>query len=155
MQFSYQYYKNFLLFGGLLTLIIGLVFLVFSIRLLRYVKPIFKFGRILFLFKFLIISCISIFLLIISLMNLRYGIHLVKENESDSIELVGFIDEINETWFIQGYYSEGGKVNCKIVIINQEKFLFVATDDLVIGDEIKIDYLPKSRVVLSYEKVFE
>ena len=88
-------------------------------------------------------------------MNLRYGIHLAYENESDSIELIGLVSEIHETWFIQGYYNDRGKVDCKVVIINQKKFLFVVTDDLVIGDEIKIVYLTKSRVVLSYEKVIE
>lgn len=39
----------------------------------------------------------------------------------------------------------------QLVTIDGKNYLFISTEDLEIGDYVRVDYLPKSRIVLEWE----
>ncbi len=104
------------------------------------------------IFAYLIILYICFSLIISAIGNLKYGIHLIQENEKDYISIIGEIQNIERVKHSSRYYYEGEAVgDASIVTINGEKLYFMTIGDLEIGDYIEVEYLPKSTFVLKVE----
>ena len=86
--------------------------------------------------------------------TLKYGIKLIGEKESDAIEYIGRIEAIEEISLPPRYVHEGdNSLRTAVLKIDGIKYYCMSADDLTSNDTIHIRYLPKSKVILSYQKV--
>lgn len=88
-------------------------------------------------------------LLFVCLFPFVRGIHLFLEKEEDSLELAGVITDIQDTHGLNKYRHNDHTAFASYVYIDGEKFYIMCIEDYQIGDEVVIEYLPKSKVVLS------
>lgn len=88
-------------------------------------------------------------LLFVCLFPFVHGIHLFLEKEEDSLELAGVITDIQDTHGLNKYRHNDHTAFASYVYIDGEKFYIMCIEDYQIGDEVVIEYLPKSKVVLS------
>lgn len=88
---------------------------------------------------------------------LRYGFPLMFEKQSELVLFSGTVEDISErTLRTAGkMYRSYGDVKYKgcIVTISGQEFFFFNAEYLSVGDEIRVSYLPKSRVVLEYKRL--
>ena len=73
----------------------------------------------------------------------KHGIHLLSENETNKIVNTGVVNELD--------IHKGRSPYAYITIDGQEYYIF-STGDIKIGDTITFEYLPKSKVILSWSK---
>ena len=78
-----------------------------------------------------------------------HGVHLFSEKEEDSLELAGVITDIQDTYGLNKYRHNDHVAFASYVYIDGEKFYIMCIEDYQIGDEVVIEYLPKSKIVLS------
>jgi membrane protein YdbS with pleckstrin-like domain len=85
--------------------------------------------------------------------TLQYGVHLLGENEDDAIELVGRVDKIDAVPVIPSFSDnhEQSTSQAAEVTVDGVKYYFMSTHNIHEGDILRIKYLPKSKMVLSYE----
>ena len=150
MTFEYQYFKNYLLYGALVGLFLGIFLFVFALYHFRSnIRN--SQNRTVSYFVIVLILIFSIYVLYASSVNLRFGINLLFEDETAIVEQTGRIENIEEMKLIYVQYNEDGKITCQLVTIDGKNYLFISTGDLEIGDYVRVDYLPKSRIVLEWE----
>lgn len=152
MIFEYHYFKNYLLYGALVGLFIGIFLFVFA---LYHFRSNFRDSqkRTVSYFAIILVLIFSIYTLYASSVNLRFGINLLFEDETAIVEQTGRIENIKEMKLIYVQYNEDGKTTCQLVTIDGKNYLFISTGDLEIEDYVRVDYLPKSRIVLEYEQL--
>ena len=151
MTFEYEHYITFLLKSPLAAVLFtSLCILVFGFKpKLIFPKTSGLVSNI--IFRFLIVL-MCLYGLYIESFSLKHGIYLVNEKEYMSVEYIGSIEEIEESEQVKGYIDGEGIVICKIVTIDGEEYVFMATGDLEVGDIVNVEYLPKSRVVLKWTR---
>lgn len=154
MTFEYESYKNHLFWEPLSGIVIAILLVFFVIYKLHRIKS-FRNIEI----KLYLISVIGLILVIsigyICFLSLKFGIYLVYEDERDVIVYSGRIMSIEEQFYMRGYDEESGTTNCFILIISDEEFIFTTAEGLKIGDNVVVEYLPQSRVVLIWQHDLE
>ena len=88
-------------------------------------------------------------LLFVCLFPFVHGIHLFSEKEEDSLELAGVITDIQDTHGLNKFRHNDHVAFASYVYIDCKKFYIMCIEDYQIGDEVVIEYLPKSKIVLS------
>lgn len=78
-----------------------------------------------------------------------HGVHLFWEKEEESVELIGTITDIKDTHGINKYRHNDHVSFASYIYIDDKKLYIMCIDDYQIGDEVVVEYLPKSTVVLS------
>lgn len=149
MDFDYNNYRIDLLFGPLVSLLLAVLIILFIGRSIYLKKDLkIKMWR----FWILVSVAVTIGGLIVydASYTLKYGIHLIYEQEVDLVQNAGTIEDIQISDRLVVHSEIEGKTSLKIVTIEGEKYLFVSVSDLNIGDNVIIEYLPKSRVVLEW-----
>lgn len=150
MTFDYHYFLNYLLYGALAGLFIGIFLFVFSLYHFRSNIRNYQ-NRTVSYFVIILILIFSIYVLYASSVNLRLGINLLFEDKTAIVEQTGRIENIEEMKSIYVQYNEDGKITCQLVTIDGKNYLFISSGDLEIGDYVRVGYLPKSRIVLEWE----
>ena len=92
--------------------------------------------------------CLLILIVVIFIFNQapflsKHGIHLLSENETNKIVNTGVVD---------GLYKSGGRVPHMYATIDGQEYYFRIAGDIKVGDTITFEYLPKSKVILSWSK---
>lgn len=150
MNFEYKYYKIELLWGSLLGLLLVVVLMyILSRGIYRQIK--FQKGKWYFWLVVVLTTVIGGLIVFDCALNLKYGIHLISENENDLVQTSGVIEDIIIQYHISGHTEEEGRTNCKLIVINGEEYLVVSVGDLKTGDIVTLNYLPKSRIVLEWQ----
>ena len=98
--------------------------------------------------KILCILTLMIFLFY-SIFPFVHGFHLFSEKEANSLELTGVITDIQDTHGLNKFRHNDHVAFASYVYIDGEKFYIMCIEDYQVGDEVVIEYLPKSKVVLS------
>lgn len=147
MIFEYIDYKNIMLWQPLIGIFICIIGIIVVISMINY-KLGFKEQKL----KSLSLLIPALLLIGIGLfycfVNLRYGIYLFCENEEDTTEIIGTIDNIEI--FTNVRSPNDMHSFCDLVTINGEVYVFSASGDLEIGDSVIVEYLPQSRIVLEW-----
>lgn len=93
-----------------------------------------------------------VFLTIIG-QTLKYGVFLLTENSSDALYQVGLVEKIQPISLPPRYSTDepyGKAVEAKI---DGSVYYFMSGNELSLNDTIEFQYLPKSRMVLSYQSI--
>ena len=107
------------------------------------------------LMGFIVQIIMLFFLFSIAVFPFKHGFHLVEEKESDKIEYSGVITNITRTYGQNKYFYENKNVFASYVYIDNEQYYIMYIGDLEIGNEVKFEYLPKSKVILTIYPVDE
>lgn len=95
--------------------------------------------------------CIFVFLFIVNMIPLiRGGAYLLIEKESDVIQVQGTIEDTIELGSIGGakYQVEQNHGYGEAIVIDGSKYYLMTYGDYRIGDNVVIDVLPRSSLVL-------
>ena len=143
MIFEYGVYFRDLMFG--------VAFLVFSSLLI--LCDIIMYVRKRNIRDFIIGIAISIFCFINAVVPFKHGIHLTYEKENDKIEAVGEVTKIEKIYGISKYvYNDQNSFPC-YVFIDGEEYYIMHIGNLELGDVVKIEYLPNSKIILSIDEI--
>ncbi len=99
---------------------------------------------------------IFVFLITINSIHLsRGGIYLLFEDEQQSIQINGVIEQTYRIDSLTGskYDVEQNHGRGEVIVVNGKKYYLMTFGDLVVGDNVIIDVLPKSGFVLKCKKV--
>ena len=143
MTFEYGEYSKGLLFGA--------AFLIISSLLIVYV--IFEYVKRRNIKELVIGIFMSIYFFSNAVEPFGHGIHLVYEKENDKIEAVGEVTEIEPTYGLNVYIYNKENSFASHVFIDGEKYYVMNKGDLEIGDEVRFEYLPKSKIILSIDEI--
>ncbi|MBU1093172.1 MAG: hypothetical protein KKH01_01780 [Firmicutes bacterium] len=150
MIFEYGEYKDKLFYEPLLGLIICLIgFIYIAHEIIMEIKYRGSSTHPLLALFFGLVITVAI--LPSTIINLRYGVFTIFENETHIEEYIGTIESIKEASFARNYDYNGDSVRLQIVIVDDELYLFMTTGDLIVGDNVIIEYLPYSRIVLEWQ----
>ena len=147
MVFDYNEYFKILFIGSLFILLIfSLLFVLTTIFLIKN-DSIIKLDKktISSIFSILI----SFFFIIMSVFSFRHGIHLIYEKENSKIQCTGEITNIRKTFGNNKYVYNGHTKFASYIVINNVEYYIICVDNIEIGDNVIIEYLPNSKVVLS------
>lgn len=150
MKFDYDYYKKTIFEFPIILVIVfsvALVVTTYSFVSKRNVVV----NKILSISTYIMLCAFILFGLIDSIGKLKYGIYLNKETPDNALVVIGEIDKIEvlKTPITHGYkIAPYGKVNAQIITISGKEYYFMYTENLKIGDNVEITYLPKSTIVL-------
>ena len=151
MKFDYNEYYKILFISSICIIIFSLIF--FLINTIILAKNIFsiKFDKKLF---YCFVSCIIlIFLFTLGFFPFRHGVYLVSEKEYEKIEGFGEINNFKKAYGNNKYVFNGENVFAYYIFIENEKYYIMHKGNLQIGDKVKFEYLPKSRIIISiYEE---
>lgn len=96
-----------------------------------------------------------LFLLSIAIFPFKHGVHLVEEKENNKLEHVGVITDITRTYGNNKYFYDNKNVFASYVYIDNERYYIMYIGELKIGNKVKFEYLPKSKVILNVYTVVE
>lgn len=150
MFFDFNEYYNKLVLFPFVFIVIAVI--IFVIALVSYFKHSFIVRR--FNYKFdkrisIIIALLSllIFLLGYSTMNKD----LLYEGIADSIQINGIITNVDGVDLPPKFTYNDIPVTPKIITVNGEELYIMFIGDFEMGDNVTIEYLPKSHIVLSID----
>lgn len=84
-----------------------------------------------------------------SIPTIKYGIYLLVENESSVMNSSGVITSIEDAYNSPRYYYEGNNnIRAKIITIDDKDFYIYNIGDFEVGDNVTIEYMPKSTFIL-------
>ena len=150
MIFRYTVYRRAGLFAPASMIMFAGVLLVVS--LLFYVRKQ-KHSLHAFLSTVAPALCLLAYFVIICFPTLKHSIHLLYEKERDALTTYGTVESIIPVENSPRYSTEeDGVVRAAFLIIDGEKYYFMTSKGLDQGDSIQLQYLPKSRMVLQWEK---
>jgi mRNA degradation ribonuclease J1/J2 len=82
--------------------------------------------------------------------SFKHGIYLFSEKESNALVNSGTITDITNTYGNNKFtYENKHSIASSYVYIDGEKYYIMYIGDFNVGDEVKFEYLPKSKVILS------
>lgn len=107
-----------------------------------------KFNTLLRLF--LPLAAMFVFFVSFTWPTFRYSRYLSSESIEDTVSNAGTIDRISAVFASPKYHIGDDQTAylASIVTINGEKYYFLTADGLQIGQQVRINYLPKSHMVL-------
>ncbi len=102
-------------------------------------------------------AAISVFVIVFGivcllpgLLNLRYGYALPFEKEADLVETAGTVEEIVKLSQAPDFNGREEDGFLREVVIDGERYYFMFTEEIAVGDRLELSYFPKSRFVRSY-----
>lgn len=102
------------------------------------------------MFQIVLGAFVCLYGLVSSLAPLWYGIPLATEKDSDCMTYTGYVEHISESAVGSMKYRGDVYYPCILVLDGKEYFI-MSREGLEEGNYIRISYLPKSTVVLSFE----
>lgn len=91
------------------------------------------------------------FVLITTIPTVSHTVFIPFENKESIMVDEGKIDKIYTSQLSARFGLNGRYVDSAIVSINGKYYLFMSNEKLYTGKRIRIEYLPKSRIILSWE----
>ena len=149
MEFPYSQYYKVLTIGSLFYFVFFLLFILFlMISSFKKNGQVLTFKNvIMFLITHILVIAFAIFIIVPSF---KHGIYLFSEKEQNAISDVGTISNITNTYGNNKFtYEDKHNVFSSYVYIDDEQYYIMYIGDLEIGNEVKFEYLPKSKVILS------
>lgn len=143
MVFEYNVYFHHLFTWGLVPFIVGLMLIVGA-----FVPNVDK-G----ILTCLVVLAAGIFFVYLGVARLKHGIPLLHEKEDAKIECVGEITSFQDTGRNEKNSYQGKTTFACYVFIDGEKYYIMYKGDLEIGDEVRFEYLPKSKIILSIDEI--
>lgn len=98
---------------------------------------------------------IGLFLLALDIIPLaRGGIYLLREDASDGVRIVGTVEETVElSPYTPGkYHTENNNGHGEAIVVNGTTYYLTTYYDTKVGDQVVLEVLPLSRVVLRLEQ---
>ena len=155
MQFDYSQYFKILVWGSIFFAVFILsIMLINTIRFLIAMNKCDNEEEKKKIFGNMMCGCIFAiaFALFISVPSFKHGVHLFTEKEDSAIVETGTITSIKGTFGNNKYsYEDKHNVFASYVYIDGEQYYIMFIGDFKIGDEVTIEYLPKSRIILSID----
>ena len=148
MIFEYNDYYKVLVIASILIMTFSLIGILINIILLIKNNGYIKFDKR--KIRYLVSIILLAFLFSLGAVPFKHGRHLITEKETDKINVIGEVDFIKKTYGINKY-SYNNDVNsfaCHISI-DGEVYYIMYIGDIKIGDKVEVEYLPKSKVILS------
>lgn len=150
MSFDYNEYYHALVLSpaiflafGFVIFVLGIIFQIKPQLMPRKIKEQFKFAGLL----------ISLLALLISLFVVTTTSHfsLIHDKEEQVIETSGTITKMYFDRYHMKMYYENEYVNPMYIVISDKTYYIMTIGDFEVGDEVTIDYLPKSMIIMNIE----
>jgi len=152
VSFEYTEYYSKLVGVSLLAIMIATMILIFSIFIFVFYDRIRKITKINInrnkIFYFLP-GLLLLYALGFSSINYRF----LFDNNNNVYQTEGIITEIINTENNPKFIFEGKQSTPKYIIINDEKYYVMHIGELKVGDEVQVEYLQKSKVILEIHLV--
>lgn len=151
MKFEYNEYYRMLVIGSIFIMAFSLIGILIDVILLIKNNGYIKFD------KRTISHLVSIILLAfffsLGAAPFKHGRHLITEKETDKINVIGEVDRIKNTYGINKYsYNNEANSFAYYIYIEGQEYYIMYIGDIKIGDIVEVEYLPKSKVILSINK---
>ena len=130
---------------AILVLLGSLVLYILFDKITRIIKLRFEKGKLVLI----IFPCIVLLMLGFGTINYNF----LFDDESDLYKIEGMITDISEVGRSPKYTYDGMPVTPKYLTIDDQKYYVMYIGDFEIGDIVKLDYLPKSKTVLTIELI--
>lgn len=150
MSFDYNEYYQALVLGpasflafGFVIFVLGIIFQIKPQLVPRKIKEQFKYAGLL----------ISVLALLISLFIVTTTSHftLIYDKEEQVVETNGTITKIDFDRYHMKMYYENEFANPMYIIINDRTYYIMTIGDFEVGDDVTIEYLPKSMIIMKIE----
>ena len=151
MSFDYYDYHKMLFLGPLIAIIIILI--LFVVETILFFKKNSSLGYSTSLKRYVASIIAFLFFLFVFLLPIKQGIHLINEKENDKVKTMGEITEIRKTYGLNKYTYEGHVTYASYVYIEDERYYIMNIGEYKVGDVVIIEYLPKSKIVLSINDI--
>ena len=156
MKFEYNDYYKVLVIASIVVMTFSLIGLLINLFLLIKNNGYKKFDKR--IIRYFVSIILLAFLFSLGAAPFKHGRHLITEKETDKINVIGEVDCIKKTYGINKY-SYNNDVNSfahHISIDGEVYYIMCIGDikigDIKIGDKVEVEYLPKSKVILSINK---
>lgn len=147
MKFDYRLYYRNLFFVPCMVCIALLVFLVvIDEGLSRHIHESSHLAYYVFS------SIITSVMFVVVLVSSRQGFYLIKEKESDAVEVTGIVTDTRVVVGSFRYYLDGKVYRADWLVVDEKKYYIISAHDIRLGELVRLKYLPRSRIVLQYEK---
>lgn len=140
-----------LFLGPLIAIIIILI--LFVVETILFFKKNSSLGYSTSLKRYVASIIVFLFFLFVFLLPIKQGIHLINEKENDKVKTMGEITEIRKTYGLNKYTYEGHVTYASYVYIEDERYYIMNIGEYKLGDVVIIEYLPKSKIVLSINDI--
>ena len=140
-----------LFLGPLIAIIIILI--LFVVETILFFKKNSSLGYSTSLKRYVASIIAFLFFLFVFLLPIKQGIHLINEKENDKVKTMGEITEIRKTYGLNKYTYEGHVTYASYVYIEDERYYIMNIGEYKVGDVVIIEYLPKSKIVLSINDI--
>ena len=148
MKFEYNVYFKVLVIASVFIMTFSIIGILINIILLIKNNGFIKFDKR--IMNYFISIIIFVFLFSIGFGPFKHGIHLITEKETDKISVIGEVDCIKKTYGINKYsYNNDVNSFAHHISIDGEVYYIMYIGDIKIGDKVEVEYLPKSKVILS------
>ena len=146
MNFEYDDYYSKLFEMPLITIIIATLMIFGSLSALIIIIS--KHRKVNLYAMGLLLACGFSSILLVSGVN-GFNAEIKHDNPAESIQLTGIISDIRGVSNPPRFYYEGQIVIPKIITINDVKYYCMTIGTIEVGDNVEIDYMENSKVVLS------
>ena len=140
-----------LFLGPLIAIIIILI--LFVVETILFFKKNSSLGYSTSLKRYVASIIVFLFFLFVFLLPIKQGVHLINEKENDKVKTMGEITEIRKTYGLNKYTYEGHVTYASYVYIEDERYYIMNIGEYKVGDVVIIEYLPKSKIVLSINDI--
>jgi len=147
MKFDYMEYYNKLVLFPLIFVIIGFLMIMVSIIIYFQYPRFQKWFKFSFDRRILLVQVIAASI-IMSIGFATMNIKLVFEKESNAVELTGTITDLSSVPNAPRLIYQNDLVHAKFIEVDTAEFYIMYIGDFRVGDEVTIQYLPNSRIVL-------
>ena len=150
MKFEYNEYYRMLVIASICIMTFSLIGILINIILLIKNNGYKKFDKR--IIKYLVSISVLTFLFSLGAAPFKHGRHLITEKETDKINVIGEVDCIKKTYGINKYSYNDVNSFARHISIDGEVYYIMYIGDIKIGDKVEVEYLPKSKVILSINK---
>jgi hypothetical protein len=148
MKFEYNDYYKMLVIASIFIMTFSLIGILINIILLIKNNGYIKFDKR--IIKYLVSIVVLAFFFSLGAAPFKHGRHLITEKETDKINVIGEVDRIKETYGINKYsYNNEVNSHAYYIYIEGQEYYILYIGDIKIGDIVGVEYLPKSKVILS------
>ncbi len=150
MKFEYNEYYRMLVIGSICIMTISLIGILIDIILIIKNNGYIKFDKR--IIKYLVSIIVHAFFFSLGAAPFKHGRHLITEKETDKINVIGEVDRIKNTYGINKYVYKDENSFAYYIYIEGQEYYIMYIGDIKIGDKVEVEYLPKSKVILSINK---